>query len=228
MSGQKVRRWTCDTAFFTPKKGKNFMNEGISTNATRASLLGRVIERDDVAWRQFVELYGPLVVCWCRRFKLDSHGISDVMQEVFLSVSNSIGRFRSPPGEGAFRGWLWRITRNKLLDRRRQQNRYPTADGGSTALRRLTSIADPISIPDEEPSDDNALKDLSSRALKQLQAEFQPQTWTAFWRSAIDGMTSEIVAVELGMSAAGVRQARSRILRRLRGYLNEGMDDASY
>jgi len=150
------------------------------------------------------------------------------MQEVFLSVSNSIGRFRSPPGAGAFRGWLWRITRNKLLDRRRQQNRNPKADGGSIALRRLTSVADPISIPDEEPRDDNALKDLTSRALKQLQAEFQPQTWTAFWRSAIDGMTSEMVAVELGMSAAGVRQARSRILRRLRRYLNEGMDDASH
>jgi RNA polymerase sigma-70 factor, ECF subfamily len=46
--------------------------------------------------------------------------------------------------------------------------------------------------------------------------EFEPRTWTMFWRSVIDNVPTDTVAVELGVSAAAVRQARSRILRRVR------------
>jgi RNA polymerase sigma-70 factor (ECF subfamily) len=37
-----------------------------------------------------------------------------------------------------------------------------------------------------------------------------------FWRSVIDGMPTVTVASELSVSTAAVRQARSRVLRRLR------------
>jgi RNA polymerase sigma-70 factor (ECF subfamily) len=49
-----------------------------------------------------------------------------------------------------------------------------------------------------------------------LREEFEPQTWQAFWRTAVDGQPATAVAVELGMSAAAIRKAKSRILHRLR------------
>jgi RNA polymerase sigma-70 factor (ECF subfamily) len=197
------------------------MSYSTSTNATRASLLLRAIERDDNAWRQMVDLYGPLVTDWCRGCGLDSASIADVVQEVFLTLSTSLGRFRSEPGAGAFRGWLWKITRNKVIDRYRRIKYQANATGGSEATRQWNELVDPVSIPDQEPSGADALQELTRRALQQIQCEFQPQTWSAFWRSAVDGLPSQVVADELGISTASVRQARSRILRRLRLHIGD-------
>lgn len=215
----KIRRSARDRDFWKASEGQ-IMSNSASTNATRASLLGRAVERDEAAWRQLVELYGPLVAYSCRGFHLDSHAVADVVQEVFLSVFNSIGRFRSPPGTGAFRSWLWRITRNKLIDGRRRNHGFH-AEGGSSIQKRLASVHDPNSISADEPTDNCAIEALTHRALHQIELEFHSQTWTAFWRTAIDGIASAIVASELGITAAGVRQARSRVMRRLREQLDE-------
>lgn len=52
-------------------------------------------------------------------------------------------------------------------------------------------------------------------------SEFEPRSWQAFWRSAVDGIPTAVVAEELGVTAAAVRQSRSRILRRLRQQLGD-------
>ena len=195
-----------------------------STNATRASLLGRVIERDQIAWEQFVDLYGPLVAYWCRERQMDAATVADIVQDVFLSVSISIGRFRSLPGAGAFRSWLWKITRSKVIDTLRRQSGIVQAEGGTVNLRTMNDLSDPNSLPDDDPTDQQALSELTSRALEQIRDEFESRTWLAFWRSTVDGVSSDVVAKELGISPAGVRQSRSRILRRLRQFLNEPIE----
>ena len=63
---------------------------------------------------------------------------------------------------------------------------------------------------------------LVNEALSLIQAEFQERTWTAFWRTAADGVPTDAVAEELGMTPAGVRKAKSRVLGRLRHEL-EGL-----
>jgi len=200
------------------------MSESASTNATRVSLIGRIIERDEAAWRTLVDLYGPLISRWCRQCGLDSHARADVIQEVFLSVSKSIGQFDSPLGFGAFRGWLWKITRHKIIDRGRKAQRTIPSAGGSSAIRLMNEVAEPYPIPDDEPTDARALDDLMRLGLAQLEREFHPSTWQAFWRSAVDGIPTAVVAEELRLTSANVRQARSRVFRRLRHYLGE-LDD---
>ncbi len=84
---------------------------------------------------------------------------------------------------------------------------------------RLESTRYPI--PDEEPSGDLELQQLTSRAMAQVQSEFETRTWQAFWRSVVDGIATDTVADELQMSNVTVRQSRSRILRRLREQLGD-------
>lgn len=197
--------------------------ESSSTNATQAGLLAGAIDREPRAWEQLVEIYGPLVASWCRSCRLDTVLIADVVQEVFLAVSQSLAKFRSTPGHGAFRGWLWRITRSKIVDLLRREAGKPHAQGGSTALQRLAEIPDEVELPETEPSTPDAVVELTRRALVHIQNEFQASTWTAFWRTVIDGQSSALVANELKMTTAGVRQARSRVLRRLREYLDDNI-----
>lgn len=54
-----------------------------------------------------------------------------------------------------------------------------------------------------------------------IRPEFEDRTWQAFWRATVDGQESSAVAETLGMTAVAVRQAKSRILRRLREALHE-------
>jgi RNA polymerase sigma-70 factor (ECF subfamily) len=143
------------------------------------------------------------------------------MQNVFWAVARNLESFQSSRRHGAFRGWLWAITRNKIRDQVRAMNRGPQANGGSTARRELADVPDVASIPEEEPSDACQLQGLTRRALEQVRSEFESRTWQAFWRTAIDGIPTAVVAAELGVSTAAIRQNRSRVMRRLRQQLGD-------
>jgi RNA polymerase sigma-70 factor (ECF subfamily) len=49
-----------------------------------------------------------------------------------------------------------------------------------------------------------------------VRGEFEERTWQAFWLTVIDGRSTAAVAAQTGVTPAAVRQARSRILRRLK------------
>ncbi len=204
------------------------MPDSDTSQKTHASLIDGLILRDPRSWSQMVDLYGPLIAFWCQRCGLDSHSTSDMVQEVFLAVSQAIGRYSKIEGKGGFRSWLWMVTRNKIIDRHRSQELETKARGGSSALLQIAKVPDPSSlIPSDEPTNEIAMSELMQRAILQVEVEFEARSWRAFWRTAVDGMPTDVVANELGISPAGVRQARSRILRRLRlqlGDLNAGAD----
>ena len=198
-----------------------------STSGTHPSLIGRVQGRDPVAWERLIQIYTPLVMRWCHQFGCDTHTCEDIAQETFLAASRGIGGLRPDGATGTFRRWLWQIAKNKLIDIRR---RYPTSmspPGGSTAAFRLLQIEDAgpsvefESLPDSDPSSPDMLKELILKALELVRVEFHESTWRLFWRTAIDGLPTDLVAKEQGTTPAAVRQAKSRIMRRLRYELGD-------
>lgn len=195
-------------------------------NATRVSLLSRAKRREADAWRDLVDLYAPLIAHWCQRCRLDSHETADVIQEVFSSVSQSLIRFQPRGESGAFRGWLWTITANKIKDEfRRHGRRLAKGRGGSTALHSMRNLTESGANPDEtEPSSVEEVQRLIGRALDQIRDDFESKTWAIFERSIYDRLPSQMVAEEFKVSAATVRQIRSRILRRLRKQLGDIVD----
>ena len=196
--------------------------------ATAISLLVRARNREPIAWEQLVELYGPLVLRWCGTAGIDAHHCADILQEVFATVSQKLPGFDLEQSQANFRGWLWMVTRHKLIDHVRRQRRQVAAAGGSSAKARLELVADvpfDLSLPDEEPTSVIDLRELRIRAIAQVESEFESATWQAFWRSVVDGLPTDLVARELNTTPANVRQARSRVLRRLRLQLGEVRED---
>jgi RNA polymerase sigma-70 factor (ECF subfamily) len=195
-------------------------NETGSSGATSASLLERLKARDPHAWERFVDLYGPLVFHWGHRHGLHDEDAADVMQEVLSAVAGSVDRFQHATQRGRFRGWLWTITRNKIRDHHRRLKHQVTGQ----ELNELDGSWE--SLP-EEWSDDaseetrHEVSLLVHRALELIRGEFQPHTWEAFWRSVVGGEDTDQIAKELGLSRNGVRQAKSRVLRRLRAELGD-------
>ena len=186
------------------------------STTTNLSLLDRARSRDESAWRQLVDLYSPLVIKWCQRLDISPEATADCIQDVFTAVSRSLDTYHAPGTTGAFRGWLWTITRNKLRDAARRNHGAAPAVGGSTALAALHELPAQLEVLDEEPSAATDSAELTSRALKQIEASFAAQTWQAFWRTVVDGLPTDVVAQQLSITPAGVRQARSRVMRKLR------------
>jgi RNA polymerase sigma-70 factor (ECF subfamily) len=193
-------------------------------SATSRSLLARVQSDEPAAWERFVHLYAPLVLHWCRCGGLHGADSADVFQEVFRSVVAHVGRFRKERAGDTFRGWLRRITQNKLRDHHRKRGREARGVGGSSAQERLAQLPEPEPASDDLTPNDAGERELFARALEQIRGEFEPRTWAAFWQTAVEGRAAADVGDELAMSPGAVRVAKSRVLHRLREELGELME----
>ncbi len=186
---------------------------------TPLSLLERLRANDPQAWDRLVRLYRPLVIFWCTRGRVPAGDLEDVAQEVFAAAAAALPRFhRDRPGD-TFRGWLRVITRNHVLLYFRRNRGWPQAAGGSDAWHQLKDVVDPLAAP--APEEEAEVGQLYRRALDLVQSEFQERTWQAFWLTAVEGRAPAALAAELDMTPAAIRQAKSRVLRRLKEEMGE-------
>jgi RNA polymerase sigma-70 factor (ECF subfamily) len=49
-----------------------------------------------------------------------------------------------------------------------------------------------------------------------VRGDFEERTWQAFWQTAIEGQPPADLAGPLGMTPTAIRQAKARVLRRLK------------
>jgi RNA polymerase sigma-70 factor (ECF subfamily) len=189
-----------------------------SDDATSLSLLLRVTANDQDSWRQLVNLYSPLVGHWCRQAGLADSERDDVIQEVFAAVAKGLHDFGKGRAGASFRAWVRGITRHKLQDHFRHG--LGRAEGGTGAMRRLHEVPGPSDGPDLSEGDDE-IASLHRRALDLVRAQFEDRTWQAFWKVAVENASPADVAGQLGMTPTSVRQAKSRVLRRLKVELGE-------
>jgi RNA polymerase sigma-70 factor (ECF subfamily) len=177
------------------------------------SLLERLRANDAESWRRLTHLYGSLVYSWCRQKGLQAQDASDIVQEVFRSVAQSLHALRLDRPGDSFRKWLKTIANNKIRDHWRRQQREPQAAGGTTAQMVMAEQPEPTPNDAEEQTEINHLL---RQAMELARADYEPETWQAFWQTVVLGRSTADVAADLGLTANAVRIAKSRIRSRLR------------
>ena len=198
-----------------------------TVSRTSSSLLRRAKADDADAWRQLVETYSRRVYRWCRQAGLQPADSSNVVQEVLRSVARKLGDFRRERASDTFRGWLRRITQNKLRDfYRSQAKRVDRAMGGTDAHQMIETVcesADAFAIvpPDSQSDGDSSvsspeLNQISNPVVARVRNEFSDRDWRFFWRVVVDGQSAVEVGHEYDVTANTVRLVKMRILRRLR------------
>ena len=188
---------------------------------TSLSLLGRARANDQDAWARLTSLYQPLVAFWCRRARCPAEEVEDVTQEVFAAAAAGLATFRRDRPGDSFRGWLRGITRNQVLLYFRRNHGRPQPVGGSDALGQVQNLPDLL----VEPADEEAEVSLVyRRAVEQVRGEFEQRTWHLFWRTVVEGISPAAVAEEMHTTPAAVRQAKSRVLRRLKQEMGEVLE----
>ena len=190
-----------------------------SGSSSGLSLAERLRTGSSTAWRDFVELYGPLLDRWCRAANVPRDAAPDIAQEVFMTAFRGLDQFNGRQTGATFRGWLWTIARSRIIEFHRRHKGKQPASGGSTAQANLQFIVDPLPIDD--PTEPNHASALLHRALDQIRAEFAANTWELFWRATVLDHPTDLIAEEAGVSSGAVRQAKSRVLRRLRKQLGD-------
>src|SRR5262249_53714057 len=203
-----------------PRDTTDRANGSAEPRPTSLTLLQRLRADDPAAWNDTVRLYTPLVYRWCARSGVHGADAEDVVQEVFRAASTGLKNFRRERPGDTFRGWLRGITRNMVWLHYRRSGRQPPASGGTEAFVQLQDVPDTAA---EDPDGEEAaeVNTLLQRALEFVRDRFQEHTWRAFWLTVVDGRSPQDVAPELGMSPAGVRVAKSRVLHRLKEEFGE-------
>ena len=189
---------------------------------TPISLLERLRANDQASWRRLHDLYEPLVRCWCAKTGLAPQDVEDVTQEVFAGAAKGLATFRHDRPGDTFRGWLRGIAKNQLLLFHRRERGKPVAEGGSDAWRNFQQVVDPLPCENEDETTEISL--LWRRAMEQVRDEFEERTWLAFWLTVVEGRSPATLTAELEMTVAAIRQAKSRILRRLKLEVGDVVD----
>ena len=182
---------------------------------TRKSLLVRLRDpRQDAAWAEFVAIYEPLIYRLARARGVQHADAQDMTQEVFAVVGKAIDRFDPDSNRGSFRGWLFRITRNLVINSL-TRDKEPRGTG-DTEMQLLLQEQPSVDQETATRFDLEYQRELFRWAAREVQTRFQEETWRAFWLTAVQGESIDDVARQLGKSTGAVRIARCRVLARLK------------
>jgi RNA polymerase sigma factor (sigma-70 family) len=184
---------------------------------TRGSLLIRLRDaQNHAAWREFVELYQPVIYRLCRRRGVRHSDAEDLVQQVLLSVARAVDRFDTGSEKGTFRGWLYRISHNVIVN-------FLSRD-----LPKNRASAEESTAWQEAPEKDNSSlvrmevrRQLFREAAQRAREEFEESTFRAFWLTAVEDISIEEAAKRLNKNVGAIYAARSRVLKRLREIVQE-------
>jgi RNA polymerase sigma-70 factor, ECF subfamily len=182
---------------------------------TRISLLNRLQQGPQVAsWQQMVDLYTPLIRNWLCRYALQDQDVEDLVQEVLALVVRKLPDFQRKNQIGSFRRWLRNITVNCLRRFWRAQRIQPQSIdyGFAQMLDQLEDSQSALSKVWDRQHDEHITHGL----LEKIRPRFEAKTWQAFQRVALEGISVDQVAEELGLTVNAVFIAKSRVIRLLR------------
>lgn len=187
---------------------------------TRASLILRLENASDmVAWEEFAELYGPVVFRVARRRGLQSADADNLVQEVLFAVAQSISKWIQRTDRGSFHAWLLRIAHNEALDLLSSRATRALGLDGDAGQRELDDLAvrnDISALVEREYQ-----HELFRLAAERVQQMVSDRTWRAFWLTEVDGKTVQQAAVTLGTSMGHIYVSRSRVMARIREFVQK-------
>jgi RNA polymerase sigma-70 factor (ECF subfamily) len=176
-------------------------------------------QADDEAWSEFTEIYRPVIYRLACRKGMQAADADDVVQQVLTAVARVIDRWETDPERARFRTWLNRVATNAIINALSRGR--PDRGSGDSGLQDLLDAQQTADGAGSDLVRIEHRREVFRWAARQVQPEFHPATWDAFWLTAVEGRDVDHVAGELQRSRGSVYAARSRVMRRLREKVHE-------
>ena len=180
---------------------------------TRSSLIQRLKATiNGESWEEFFHTYWELIYNVARRAGLSEADAQDIVQETILKVHNSLDRFEYNRKRGTFKGWLRTVTRSRLNDFFKKQQRRPALNQPlEEAAGELQNPEDPEGPEIEKIWDEEWNRNLIQAALSRTKKLSSPKQFQIFKCHYIDEWTVRETCRTLGVNAAQVYMAKQRV-----------------
>jgi RNA polymerase sigma-70 factor, ECF subfamily len=167
------------------------------------ALVGRAKQGSTAAFTELAGRVRARIKSWALRVVRDEDDADDVAQQVLVKLHLRIREFE---GRSRFTTWLYRMTLNTALNRRRIDRRR------EDLLRNVTPPSVSV-MPDVRPDEDDARV---TALVKLCLSELSDRERQVFEMADLKGMSSAEIAAALGVQPVSVRAALSRARRRIR------------
>jgi RNA polymerase sigma-70 factor (ECF subfamily) len=177
---------------------------------TTATVLQNLRDFDNrEAWSSFADRFRQPVVSFARGMGLGQADAEDAAQETLIAFAEAYKSGQYDPAKGRLSKFLFGIAYRQALRARRVGAQV--APVGTTVWSKIPEEAEASGVWDVEWA-----RSLLDDCLRQVRAEFEPQTFRAFELSVRDGRDASEAAAELGVPVKSVYNAKHRILKRIR------------
>lgn len=167
---------------------------------------------DGECQKKLFEMYYGRMLGVCARYAANIDEAKDFAQEAFVIIFNKIVDYE---GSGSFEGWMRRIMVNKSIDFLRRQKKVTFSIDKYEGYEPEDT---------EEDEDESMYSGISKEQIAQAIQKLPPAYRAVFNLYAIDGLTHNEIADELGISAgtskSNLAKARAKLKKSLRKYLN--------
>jgi RNA polymerase sigma-70 factor (ECF subfamily) len=174
--------------------------------AMNESVLARVARGDAKAVRECIDEFGGLVWAIARRMTRSRADAEDAVQEIFIDVWRSAGRFDA--AQGSEKVFITTIARRRLIDRIRRG--------------KMNQMMDPVdSLEDAkwaEPGNDGEVRVEAERAAAVV-ARLRPDQRKVLSMGLLEGMTHSEIATATGMPLGTVKTQMRRGLIQVRQWM---------
>ncbi|NPA92685.1 MAG: RNA polymerase sigma factor [Chloroflexi bacterium] len=171
------------------------------TNDTPISQLIRLAKSGDQgAFRALYERYGARLYRFFLAYGVDTDMANDLVNETFIRLWEHLDAYQE---RDRFEGYLFRIARNLLIDKQRQENRFLPLDDRPRQEKRIS--------PEENAIQQENLEDLH-KALQKLKPDYRTVLILRFFYD----YTPAQVAQVMERSEGAVRVLQHRALQALR------------
>ncbi len=165
-------------------------------------LLGRIAQQDSAALAELFRRYGGRVLAYVRAMAGSQFPAEDAVQEIFLALWQKAGLYAPQGGEAA--GWIFTVTRHKVLDIHRSLRRV--REDGSLDLDLLA--------PDNDPHDPSLAPSLQ-KALSMLPADQALPIRLAYYGDLTYDETARRLGVPVGTLKTRIRSGLSSLRKML-------------
>ena len=163
---------------------------------------------DAAVWSEFFELYTPVMRTFLGLRGIDESAIDDIVQDVLVKLVTILREGRYDKGRSRFRTYLSQLLYNEMVSHYRKVNARPDSNGVPVTddIGNVQSTAgDSLDLDWARARHDEAVRHVLEKTA------LSGQTKRIFRELEKTGDTCEAVAARNGLSAASVRQIKSRV-----------------
>ncbi len=192
-------------------------------NTLTTSFVARLRKRDETAWFELWEVFGPVLRAQLSKWgqgRIGVETVRDLTQETLAALSDSIERY--DPTRGArFSTWLLSIAKHALgdeIDRRMALKRGAGKKPAEFDERFMGKMA---SVEADEVYQENVFRAKVYAAIRQTESESDFIQFQVYRMRVFDGQPGKGVAEQLGVSEPTVSRYLQKVRELLRRRLSE-------